>query len=60
MPVKYPYRGPARIKEGSLEYVNKWKGGIDSYSGEERILEKGREVYKASYMGGLIDQRGGV
>lgn len=51
MPESYPFRGPKRYTEGKL----------DRFSGEEKIIqEKKGVIYKANYMGGLVDQRRGV
>lgn len=52
-----PYRGPACYKKGKLEYQNKLEGVADNYSGKEVILENGKQIYWAKYMGGLVDQR---
>ena len=38
-------------------YRNKWEGEIDGFSGEEVITQKGGIIYKANYIGGLINQR---
>ena len=54
---EYPYRGPKEYKEGDYSYINNFIGEIDSFSGEEIINYKGKEIYKARYMGGLVDQR---
>jgi hypothetical protein len=60
MPGKYPFRGPKKYKDESFVYENKWKGNLNEYSGEEKIIENKKIVYKANYIGGLVDQRGGV
>ena len=52
-----PYRGPASYKKGNLEYQNKLEGDADSYNGKEVILEGGKQIYWAKYLGGLVDQR---
>lgn len=51
-----PFRGPQKHKS----YVNKWIGSVDRFSGEEKITQKGKLVYKANYMGGWVDKRRGV
>lgn len=56
MPGTAPFRGPKKYKS----YVNLWIGTVDRFSGEERITQNGKLVYKANYMGGLVDKRGGV
>lgn len=55
-----PYRGPKEYKENDYIYQNAWTGDLERYSGEETITLKGKLIYKANYMGGLVDQRGGV
>jgi hypothetical protein len=60
MPQKYPFRGPKEYKEEGFIYENKWKGNLEEYSGEENIFENKKIVYKANYIGGLVDQRRGV
>lgn len=50
-------RGPASYKKGNLEYQNKQEGELDNFSGREIILENGKEIYWAKFMGGLVDQR---
>lgn len=59
LPTK-PYRGPTRFKRGNLEYRNTSQGTIQYFAGKEVILEKGKEIYQATYCGGLVDQRQGV
>lgn len=60
MPKEAPYRGPKEYKEGTYVYTNTWKGEIGRFSGEEKITQDGKLIYKANYMGGLVDQREGV
>lgn len=60
MPKDYPYRGPREYKKGEYIYTNTWEGGVERYSGEEIIRQNGKMIYKANYMGGLVDQRVGV
>lgn len=55
-PEDKPYRGPGEYTEGNLIYKNTVTGEIDNYSGEEKIFEDGKEVYSATYYGGLVDQ----
>lgn len=52
-----PQRGPASYQKGTLEYQNDLHGGLAEYFGREVILEHGKEIYWAKYMGGLVDQR---
>lgn len=60
MPEDHPYRGPKRYEEGQLVYTNTWIGNIENFSGKETIMHDEKLAYKASYMGGLVDQRMGV
>lgn len=55
-----PYRGPKEYKEGEFTYSNNWSGEVERYSGEEQITQGEKLIYKANYMGGLVDQRAGV
>lgn len=52
-----PQRGPASYKKGNLAYRNDQEGALDNFSGREVILENGKEIYWAKFMGGLVDQR---
>ena len=60
MPENAPFRGPKEYKEGDLIYSNTWSGDVDRYSGEEQITQGEQLLYKANYIGGLVDQRKGV
>lgn len=60
MPVDFPYRGPKEYKEGEFTYTNTWEGEVDRFSGEEQIKQGDKLIYKANYLGGLVDQREGV
>lgn len=60
MPEDYPYRGPKEYQESEYAYTNFWEGDVDRFSGEERIMKNGTLIYKANYLGGWVDQRGGV
>lgn len=57
MPQDAPFRGPKKLASGDFSYNNSWKGNLEQYSGKEVILHKDKEVYRASYMGGLVDQQ---
>lgn len=57
MPEDYPFRGPREYKEKEFIYKNNWQGEVDKFSGEEQIFQNGKPVYKANYIGGLVDQR---
>ena len=60
MPDNAPFRGPMEYKEGNFTYTNAWQGTVERFSGEEKIMNGTTLAYKANYMGGLVDQRGGV
>ncbi len=58
MPEDRPFRGPAEYSQGDLVYKNVFDGEIDNFFGEEIIVNTdGQALYKAKYMGGLVDQR---
>lgn len=57
IPEDRPFRGPKEYKEDNLEYTNIFEGEIDNFSGEEIIKENGQEIYRAKYIGGLVNQR---
>ncbi len=57
MPKDYPYRGPREYKKGKYVYSNSWKGEVDRFSGKEQIAQGDELIYKANYIGGLIDQK---
>jgi len=60
MPDEAPFRGPKEYKDSTFIYKNTWQGNVEKYSGEEKISQSGKLIYKANYLGGLIDQRQGV
>ena len=60
MPEEAPFRGPKEYVENDYIYRNTWKGDIQRYSGEEVITQGEKVIYKANYLGGLVDQRAGV
>ena len=60
MPEDYPFRGPKRYEEGDFVYTKAWKGEIDRFSGEEKIMQGKKLIYQASYVGGWVDRRRGV
>lgn len=53
----FPLRGPRAFASDGLSYENEWQGGLERFSGIERIRASGREVYSATYAGGVIDRR---
>lgn len=58
IPENYPFRGPKEYTEGGLIYKNIYTGEIDNFFGEEIISSAdGKEIYKAKYIGGFVNQR---
>jgi hypothetical protein len=57
VPKDRPFRGPKKYKQDNFIYSNNFKGTISGFSGEEIITRRGKEIYKAKYTGGLVDQR---
>lgn len=57
MPEDYPFRGPKGYKNNEYTYINYWQGNVENFSGEEKIKKNGKIIYKANYLGGLIDQK---
>ena len=57
MPENHPYRGPKKFKEKNWEYINKWTGEVDQFSGQEKILFNNKTIFWTKYIGGLVDQR---
>ncbi len=55
MPEEYPFRGPEKYSKDNYVYLNLWRGNIKRFSGEEKITKREQLVYKANYMGGLVD-----
>ena len=53
-----PVRGPRTFEQGSMHYEASWDGTLARFSGRERILDAGREIYAASFLGGSVDARG--
>ena len=49
-----PFRGPAHLKERDFEYRDESAGDVNQFRGTERILHKGKEVYRLEYNGGKI------
>ncbi|HLD18181.1 MAG TPA: DUF5680 domain-containing protein [Patescibacteria group bacterium] len=59
-PEEMPLRGPEYFEEiqggKKMEYHNRWEGDLSFFAGEEQILSDGKEIYEATYAGGLVDQ----
>ncbi len=56
-PEEKPFRGPDSYRKDTFEYRNEVTGDISSYSGKEVILQNGTQIYWATYLSGLVDQR---
>jgi hypothetical protein len=57
MPEEHPFRGPAVFEASDLRYENTWDGELTRFHGNETISDGGLEIYGASYIGRLVDQR---
>ncbi len=53
----FPVRGPKELVNGNMKYTNNWSGTLEKFEGKERIYRNDKEVYSATYMGGLVNQR---
>lgn len=49
-----PFRGPERVMRGDFEYVNEVNGDVKEFTGLEKILFQGKEVFRLVYHGGLV------
>jgi len=52
-----PFRGPNNLKSGDFEYIDKSTGDINDFSGTEKILFKGQEIYRLVYHGGNVKNK---
>jgi len=59
VPKEFPLRGPKKHLDLDFSYQNAWEGEIDQYFGKEKILYKGKQIYRAFYLGGLVNLRAG-
>lgn len=57
MPEEDPFRGPKKFVENEFIYQNEWTGDVERYSGKEKILKNNQLIYKANYMGGIVDKQ---
>ena len=53
--VDKPFRGPDELVDGDFKYINKVRGSVEFFKGEEKIYFKEQEIYHLNYHGGLID-----
>jgi len=49
-----PFRGPNSFREGNYEYYDESQGDTEHFTGLEKILYKGIEVYRLHYHGGRV------
>jgi hypothetical protein len=54
---EYPFRGPSLFKEADFEYINKNSGTVEQFTGVEKILHLGQEIYRLNYHGGKIKDK---
>ena len=52
-----PFRGPNNFKSGDFEYIDESTGDVNDFSGTERILFKGQEIYILFYHGGIVKSK---
>ncbi len=52
-----PFRGPNNFKSGGFEYIDESTGDIHDFTGAERIIHKGQEIYRLNYHGGSMQRR---
>jgi hypothetical protein len=57
IPQSSPYRGPEKHSQGDYVYLNTFNGEVENFNGTETITLNNKQVYRASYAGGLIDQK---
>jgi hypothetical protein len=53
-----PFRGPEKYERQPFRYVNDVEGNVTMFSGTEKILYKGKEIYKLLYHGGCAKGEG--
>jgi hypothetical protein len=49
-----PYKKPKHFKENDFEYYNIIEGTFEEFKGHEKILYKGKEIYRLNYHGGKL------
>jgi len=54
VPKDKPFRGPNNYKRDDFKYINKVRGKIEKFEGQETIFYKNQLVYKLNYHGGLV------
>jgi hypothetical protein len=59
-PDDFPIRGPASLPFDGCRYNFAWSGQISKFEAMEYIMRNGAEIYRAKFVGGLVDQPEGV
>ena len=54
--LQMPYRGPKKLIDSNMTYLNNVNGDLVNFNGEEKIFDDKIIIYTARYMGGMIDQ----
>ncbi|GKU78802.1 DUF5680 domain-containing protein [Paenibacillus sp. L3-i20] len=49
-----PFRGASYKQKEDFEYVCQWEGDLYRFSGKEKILYKGKEIFILDFHGGVI------
>ena len=57
-PLSDPYRGPENLVIGDYKYTNAVDGNLENFSGTEKILYQGKEIYSLRYHGGKVQGYG--
>jgi hypothetical protein len=52
-----PFRGADKYRREHFEYINKVKGDIKNFKGEEKIFYNNKLVYALTYYGGFIKKK---
>ena len=55
--VSTPFRGSGKYKKQNFTYINKTKGDMENFQGEENIFFKDILVYILNYHGGFIKKK---
>jgi len=50
-----PVRGPKEFSDDNLKYVNSAEGGLEKFTGKEKILADEKSIYECFYHGGFIE-----
>jgi len=53
---KKPFRGPEKFAKGGFVYINKSKGRMGRFCGNEIIKQNGKIVYSLDYAGGNLTE----